>query len=440
MPVDPRFSELVKHPDREKRKAAIQALARTKDRDAIAYLEHIEDFDTDAELRDLAKKAITYIDRNSPDNFKPVMEQDEKPHASPVIHETRSSTPDALPVNPLSVERTVSPREEKLARTTLESAVGYNLQGKKLLAAKAIVQAFKINPTLARDSYALGIIRDLTQDYSNEAIEMAKNGTLVDLYDPKKQKRGGGAGAGGSGGSGGTDGGAPAEEDKHYTVGGALLDLVIYGLVNGVLLGVTVFLLVYAIFTSLPPDALAQQLAPGANLSIGDLATLFTSIGTTLIIIYALLYAVIQMVTLLLQCVAFHWVATTFFNGDGALSEQIHRIANFYIILTPILFIVQIASGLVPAYLLGAGSIDFETANTLNTVLTGLTLALSIYLIWGTSTRIGKTYRFGAGNGCLTMLVGSIALAVGCCLLTLGLSYTVGAGLEGLLPASGLSA
>jgi hypothetical protein len=216
--------------------------------------------------------------------------------------------------------------------------------------------------------------------------------------------------------------------------------LVIYGLVNGVLLGVTVFLLVYAIFTSLPASALNQQLAPGADLSVGDLANLFASIGTTLIIFYALVYAFMQMVVLLVQCVAFHLVATSFFNGDGALSEQIHRVANFYIILTPVLFIVQIGSGVLPAYLLGAGSIDFDTANTLNTVLTGLTLVLSIYLIWGTSTRIGKTYRFGAGNGCLTMLVGSIAIGVGCCLLTLGLSYSLGAGLEGLLPAAGLSA
>lgn len=426
MPVDPRFSDLVKNPDREKRKAAIQALARTKDRDAIPYLEHIEDFDTDAELRDLAKKAITYIDRNNPENFRAVPEQDDKPHASPIMPETRSapdagSTPDAVQLTPFSPERTISPREEKLARSVLEGAVSNNMQGKKLLAAKAIVQAFKINPNLARDSYAISIIRDVTQDYSNDAIEMAKNGTLIDLYDPKKTK--------GKRGAGGGDGGAVvADDDQEPSSTGALADLLIYTIIS-TLVGIGIQLyLVFVYFPNLPTfiqsafnsgDGLTfqQALAQVQALNLGD---------TNNLILGGISAALSTLLSQLIYCFAINWAANQFLGGDGTFNGVLQRLSNLGSIFNIVLGVVVIGA---MALTQNSTSPD-QFVSVFN--LTGIALlVLSFVYLIALAWQIGKNYRFGAFKGCLSVIVGGVLLFAIACFLTLALSFATASAITG---------
>ena len=63
--VDRKLTDQLDSPLPEKRKAAIQQLARTKDMEAIRYLEAAERLDADATVRELAVKAAAYIKRQN---------------------------------------------------------------------------------------------------------------------------------------------------------------------------------------------------------------------------------------------------------------------------------------------------------------------------------------------------------------------------------------
>lgn len=430
---DPRLYDQLKNPDAARRAAAVKELARSKDPEAIPYLERTADYDDDSNVRDLAEKAIIYIKRNSGGNEAPVAPSSpimpEKP-ASPIGDAVVGAAPSMnLP------SKVVTARDEERSKRLLTDAVGFNMKGNDLKAVQAVTEAFKINPNLKNDKYAYGVISSVTGMYGEEAIRAVMDGSLLAATvaaskGAGKAKRGGG-GSGKAKRDGSDDGISDAQVgtgSKDISLGGAMVDLLIYGLVNAVLIGVTVFLAVYLLLANLPPEALSQPLSPGTPptpgipYTVGDLVDIITVSGTGLIILYSAFYGISQIIGLLIQVGSSHWVAMTFFSGDGRFSELLHRLAGFYTIVVPVLFLVQISASIAPIYIFSSSN-DLDTANLVGSILGILSLALSIYTLWGTATRIGRTYDFGAGSGCLTMVVSTIVLAVLCFGLTFGLAY-----------------
>lgn len=447
---DPRLYDQLKNPDSARRAAAVKELARSKDPEAIPYLERTADHDDDSNVRDLAEKAIIYIKRNSGGNEAPVAPispiTPEKP-ASPIGDAVVGAAP---VIN--QPPKIVTAKDEERSKRMLTDAITYNMKGNDLRAIQMISEAFKINPNLKNDKYAYGVISSITGMYGEEAIRAITDGSLLAATvaankTSGKAKRGGGSN-GGDGGKAKRDTSdfssgesrisnvqtSTASGIKDVSLGGALLDLLIYGLVNGVLFGVTVFLAAYLLLSNLPPEVLSQPLVPGTPptpgipYTFGELVDFFTVAGAGLIILYSIFYAVSQIITLLIQVGSSHWVAMTFFSGDGTFSELLHRLSGFYTILVPILFLVQIGGSVAPLYIFSTTN-DLNTASGVSSILGILSLALSIYALWGTATCIGRTYDFGAGSGCLTMIVSTIVLAVLCFGLTFGLAYLLSSSL-----------
>lgn len=428
--ADPRLYTLLKHADAAKRKAAIQALARSKDPEAIPYLERVVDDDDDASIRDLADKAITYIQRNNIDNSEPP-QMEHKP-ASVV---SSGSILDQYTDEPQSGFTRVSPADEERARRLLGSALDFNMRDQNAKAVKAVVEAFKINPNLKDDAYARGVAATATGLHVGEAVERVMDGSALTLFDPKskapKVKRDIGGSPIGELPTRDSDG-REAGEELDVSFASAMLDLAIYGLVNAVLVGGAVFLLIYVILGSLPASLMRQELAPNVPYTFGDLVTMFNTVGVALLLFYSVLYGVSQMIALFLQTAVIHWAATTFIKGEGTFSELLHRFSVFYTLITPLALILPFAGGFIVGAMSSNSTQAFNDGQNIGSIIN---LGLSIYAIWGSSVRIGKTYKFGTGNGCLSLLVGTIMLGVLCCFLIFGLSYFLSGSLMSMVPS-----
>ncbi|PJF27730.1 MAG: hypothetical protein CUN52_14110, partial [Phototrophicales bacterium] len=64
--IDPRIIQALSSSDADKRKKAVAYLAKSLDRDALPYLARVYKTDSDSEIRELAKKAVAYIQKNAP--------------------------------------------------------------------------------------------------------------------------------------------------------------------------------------------------------------------------------------------------------------------------------------------------------------------------------------------------------------------------------------
>jgi hypothetical protein len=425
--ADPRLYDMLKNPDAAKRKAAIQALARAKDPDAIVYLERVADNDNDSSIRDLAEKAIVYINRNNPDNtVAPEVETPRQLISSTALYDDE----------PLERDRfvQVSPAEEERARRLLGTALDLNMRNQNTKAIKAAIDAFKANPNLKDDAYARGIASTVTGLNVSEAVEKIIDGSAIELFEPKKAvkaKRGGG-------GSGGLIGDLPtrdsdgreAGEETEISFGSAMLDLLIYGLVNAVVIGGALFLLLYFVIDAIPGSMFNQQITQGAPLTYGELVNLFKSVGVPLLLLYSAMYGVFQMIAMFAQAGAIHWAATSFMKGEGTFSELLHRMSVFYTFITPLVLILPAIGGFIAGSMSASVSQAVVDGQSIGSIVN---LGVSIYAIWGSSVRIGRTYGFGTGNGCLSLFVGSIFLGVLCCVMIFGFSYLVGSGLTGLM-------
>lgn len=437
--ADPRLYDMLKNPDAAKRKAAIQALARSKDTEAIAYLERVADNDSDASIRDIAEKAIVYINRNNPDNSTPPQlepkRQTSTGSVTPFVGSSASSSPISNPLDDYGDSNSggfmrVSAADEERARRLLGTALDANMRGQNAKATKAVIDAFKVNPNLKDDAYARGVASTATGLHAAEAVVKVMDGSAIELFEPKKgkAKRDGGAVVG--------DlpvrdkDGRAAGEETEVGFGSAMLDLFIYGLVNAVVVGGGLLLLFYVILDTLPASLLMEPVGPGVPLTFGDMLTWFTSAGVAIVLLYSALYGVFNMIALFIQAVVVHWAATSFMKGEGTLAELLHRFSVFYTILVPISLILPFVGGFIGGFFSTSSQQAFESGQNIGNVVT---IGLAIYTIWGSSVRVGKTYKFGTGNGCLSLLLGTVALAFLCCIIGYGLSYAMTSSLQDLM-------
>lgn len=445
---DPRLYDQLKNPDAARRAAAVKELARSKDPEAIPYLERTADYDDDSNVRDLAEKAIIYIKRNSGGNEAPVAP------SSPIMPEKPASPIGDAVVGAAPVinqpPKIVTARDEERSKRLLTDAVGFNMKGNDLKAVQAVTEAFKINPNLKNDKYAYGVVSSVTGMYGEEAIRAVMDGSLLAATvaaskGAGKAKRGGGGNREGE--SGKTNRGIDEEKPKlgesnlvvdriantqgdkrdgakNVSLGGALIDLLLYGLVNCVILGVVLLLGINFLITSVPPDRLLESVDPrvASNINMTEFLNTVTFVGVGILIPYIILVGIIQMIGLLIQTATSHWVATSFFNGDGRFSELLHRFSGFYIIVYPLLSLISFVGLFLPVYII-LTSEEVNTALGLGAILGILALIVSIYMLWGTATRIARTYDFGTGNGCLTLIIVIIILAILNIALTIGFSF-----------------
>lgn len=370
-------------PDPQVRKAAVIALGKSKDREALKYLEAVYRTDSDPAIRELARKAGRFIR----DHTDPIPEPEEIP-ITPARAEAASPSP-AVP------ERKISATDRERAKGYLDQALDLSVRHQEAKALQALAKAFTLNPELSNDVMARNLAVELTGFNPQDAIahltdsgarraivssRPTESGVRAVLWDDKLKR--------------GEAADAAADQDDW---GPALLDLGIYGLVNGALTFV-LMLVAFPAFARLMESMMTTagrgQLPPGALTSIPTAAGLPTAL------LYGLISAAAAIIGLLILDVAVNLVATTVLGGAGGLVRLIRKTTLFYTLLIPISTVISF----VP--FLGFANEDLFPILSLLPLFVSLATA-----IWA-GKLTGDAYDFGTGKGCASIFLGGVLLTI----------------------------
>ena len=114
-------------------------------------------------------------------------------------------------------------------------------------AAKYLVEAFRLNPNLKNDAYAVGIASTATGLYKSDAVKAVMDGSALELFDKKEltakvptKKKG--------------DDIEVEEVQVPATWGAAIVDLLLYGLINAVIVIGAALLVVNIIISTVQND------------------------------------------------------------------------------------------------------------------------------------------------------------------------------------------
>lgn len=420
--VDRKLTDQLDSPSPEKRKAAIQQLARTKDMEAIRYLEAVERLDSDGSVRDLAKKAVAYIQRQNegaaPAAPAPLVPDPpaKKTGYAPgsIMAEYASRTPDPaeeappekLSETPLMVD--VPESKQKAAKTALDMAGRAAFDDQLGRATKYLVEAFKLNPNLRHDAYAVGIAATATGLYKTDAVKAIMDGSALELFDkkeltakpPKKKKE---------------EEVEVEEEQVPATWSTAILDLLLYGLINAVIVGVTAIVLFNFIISAIQNDPALQEELALSGTTTAAFVGYFSQVAIVGMVLYSLLYGLFSIIMLLISSFFVHVAATMILGGEGTLANLIHRTALFLGIMTGLNFAAGIGGFFLPVV----------SDPTLGTLIWAGSAFVSIWTLIGYVGRVGKAYDMGSGKGCAAVFLSSILFVIigVICIFALGQAF-----------------
>lgn len=433
--VDRKLTDQLDSPSPEKRKAAIQQLARTKDMEAIRYLEAVERLDADGTVRDLARKAVAYIQRQN-EGLTPAAPAPLVPDApakktgyapGSIMAEYASRTPEPeeeappekLSEAPLMVD--VPEARVRAAKNTLEMAGRAAFDDQMGRATKYLVEAFKLNPNLRHDSYAIGIAATATGLYKTDAVKAIMDGSALDLFDkkeltakPPKPKN--------------KDEDMEAEEDQvPATWSTAIVDLLLYGLINAVIVIGSAFLFASLVVSAVQNDPEIQAKLAEQGATAADVIAVVAQIAIPVGLLYALIYGLFAILGLLVSSFFIHVAATMILGGVGTVANLIHRTALFLGVMTGLNFAAGIGGFFLPVV----------TDPTLGTVIWAGSTFVSIWTFVGYTKRIGKAYDMGSGKGCAALFLSSILFVIVGVVCVMVLGQAIVTQLDAILAAQG---
>ncbi len=421
--VDRKLTDQLDSPSPEKRKAAIQQLARTKDMEAIRYLEAVERLDADGSVRDLAKKAVAYIERQNEGSASaapaapaplvpdpPAKKSGYAPgsimaeYASRTPDPAEEAPPEKLADAPVMVD--VPEARVKAAKTALDMAGRAAFDDQLGRATKYLVEAFKLNPNLKHDAYAVGIAATATGLHKTDAVKAIMDGSALELFDkkeltakpPKAKNK--------------NEDVEVEEEQVPATWSTAIVDLLLYGLINAVIVIGSAFLFMNLVISSIQNDPAVQAELAQNGMTAANVLGVLAQIAIPVALIYALVYGLIAIVALLVSSFFIHVASTMILGGVGTLANLIHRTAMFLGIMTGL----NVAAGIAGFFL------PVVSDPTLGTLIWAGSFFISIWTFIGYTNRVGKAYDMGGGKGCAAVFLSGILFAIigVVCVLVLG--------------------
>lgn len=375
--------------DPQVRGEAIIQLANLRDPGILPALAEIHRTDPDPRLRDLALKAGRYVRLNAAP-------------ADP-SSEAASFMSAAVPAKEAQQPK-ADPATRQRARNLLDAAAGYHIQGFRARAIENLGKALDIDPLLKSDTFATNLaqaVTDLPSDAAMDAMrDPARRVHLIAEAGGKKKL------------PAATPDGADA---SGATWGNVTIDLLLYALVAA-LSTVAIFVLtintIVELFETLPAS-------PGATTLTADELDLLRDTSFGVLIPFALLSAVYAAIGILIQGVAIHFAAITFFGGAASLVYFYRRFIPFQTVVMLAYAAVFIVAGLLVSgmeFWILAGA-----AGLIGSIITFVLL----------SSLLGKVYNFGSGAGCGAILIGGLVLGaisfVGSMILSALLSVLLGA-------------
>jgi hypothetical protein len=185
--IDARITQALTSSDPDKRKKAVAYLAKSLDRDALPHLARVSASDKDPQIRELAKKATAYIEKNAPQPEPAYDDDDDDIFADEPTYayadeeddddvytpSSRYSTlyddddneeeadEDEIDV-PLPADIQVSAVAEERAKSYVNQAIDWSERGNPSKALDMLTQGFKLNPRLFYESYSMGVAQNIT--------------------------------------------------------------------------------------------------------------------------------------------------------------------------------------------------------------------------------------------------------------------------------------
>jgi hypothetical protein len=353
--------------DAEERKQAVIALGKSLDSEALAPLADVYRNDPDAEVRDLALKAGRHIKQH--------MSED-------------AGGGGALP----PIAKTVSVADEGRAGGYIDQALEFSVRGNAAKAVEYLGRAFDINPNLRDDDMATNLAEDVTGltgaaalrtiiDHSERADKIAALGG--------KPKRTGGAGRG-------------AAAYKEVTWNDAILDLLIYGLVNGGMAFILFLVGVDAMVEMMRSQMRMQGQAFPSDFE--DMFGMLSGGGVGLAAVIGVATLVFSVIYLIVIMLAVHVVATSIMGGEGTMPGLFKKTTLYFTITSVVLNLLN--------YLPFMFISDVDAAQQFQCLSSLISIGVVIYA----GKLVGDAYDFGMGRGCVSLILGGLAvlLVFGC--------------------------
>lgn len=374
--IDPKVIKQLKSKDANKRRQAIGMLADSREMAALKHLEDIAQNDPDEKLRKLAVRAQDHL-RKQVDKSRQ--------RANAVAAGEASS----LPV-------TVTEKDSQRARAFTEEALSMYIEGDNAKAAQRLVKALEANPNLKNDNYFLGIAGNVLEVPQEHALTvLADGGKRADFISQSRRGK------------------VEKRKKKHRETAEVMgwssvsFDLGIYGVV----VAVTTFLMPFVFTqligraieyqTGLTVEELAQESVQFGS-TFSDLNQWLSGVGIVVFLVAALVLALLSIVGMLIYTGALHLIATKMLRGVGTMPFMLSKVVPFYSTLTGIMFIWSIIAMALSAT--GAALIGGICMLPLGLVV--------LYQMFRLGGRIGEAYDFGAGKGCMTLIVANIIIGL----------------------------
>jgi tetratricopeptide (TPR) repeat protein len=371
MAVDIRLLKQLNHSDPKLRRKAIVALADCRDVAGLKPLETTAESDPDPKLRELAVKAASHL-----------KEQVEKALAY-------AASPEAQPIR-------VSEKQMARSREYMNEAMSMMVAKDNAKAIKALAKALQIDPSLKEDNYFQSLAGNLFNTNPDEAIKKLTSGEARGEHIKAQEQ-----------------GKIKKRKDDHTAkareIGWASVafDLAIYAVVAAVIAFFAP--LVYSQLISrtvayqeaLTPAKYAEETVK-ISPELGQSMAKVQAGGIGPFILPALLNGLASGAFMLALGWLIHQLATRVFKGHGTMPYMMSQLVPFYSLMMPVFFIWScIVMGMIS---IGAGLIGL--------LCLPLMALASIVVFFKSAGRIGDSYDFGAAKGCLSLVIGSVALSL----------------------------
>lgn len=386
------------------RKNAVMALARLKDRSAIPHLTRTAENDTEDELRELARKAIAYIERHAPpETVKPFMDMEEDEEEESAAAEVYQS-PVAPPIFADEEEDEDEAKQKARERENrewgeryIDSAWQAHYTGDDHSAESYLRKAFERAPQLANS--------DNAREAASKILNMNPDRAVATLTKPKTESaRPATIGRRLSAITSSVPDNRSIDEIEDGSMKTLLLDL-------GMFFAITLVVnLLMTLFGTQLLQSLAGYLDPNDPEYAASYAILMgiAQYDAGQLIVYALGNSLLALVQTLIMWVAIHIIATTIVGGNSTFPRLVRKTHLLFALYSPLMLVVMVMAFLLTSVL--------QEIALLPTILVLGIVGSTFALAW----QIGSAYRFDVARGCLTMILTTVAFV--CCSISIAVT------------------
>ena len=349
----------LKSQDPAERRKAIAGLARLRNPAVIPLLETVSHSDPDPALRELAEKAIRYVNTHAEQKSSPATE----------------SLLDIPPAEDATPRSHVSPRDRETARKYVNAAFSYYQAGDRARAVEWLGKALSVNSEIQGDSFVEGIVQNVMQMDMSEALPIL---THVDRRKAYIAELGGKQ---------------PMKAEhvpENATWGNVLIDFGLYGVVA-----------IASQFAAwLFAADILQRLVEQSPQHDTQNIDAFFNMDTRGIFLTSLLSGVYFIVGAALQGVFTHLAARYMLGGRGSLAYLYRKLVPLQTI-----FLFVTSAALVLLGLAGNADVALPLLGLLNIVADLVLLYLTVRIV-------AEVHDFGMWSGCGAIILGWVLLIV----------------------------